>query len=82
MYLLSEWPAFNLGDEVTAVHRFPLARLLSGEGRGSFVYHWDGHDMDLPTLTLDDAFIWGLTLRMIDDLLELLNPAATASPKV
>ena len=58
-------PLLTPNDEVHSVHWFELERLLDGEGRGSF--EWRGWEM--PSVTLDGCFIWGLSLRLIDDLL-------------
>ena len=75
VYRVEAWPdAFLTSAEVAAVHRFSLERLVAGEGRGRFRYVGSGHDMDLPCVDLDGARVWGLTLRMVDLLLERLGP--------
>lgn len=71
VFRASAWPeAFRTSEEVAALHRFPMERLLSGDGRGSFRYDRNGYDLDLPCLDLDGVRIWGLTLRMLDALLD------------
>ena len=59
--------------EVAAVYWFSLERLLSGEGRGRFEYSFRGQSMQLPCVDLDGACIWGMTLRVVDDLLSRLQ---------
>lgn len=55
----------TLNREVESVHRFSLDRLLGDEGRDSF--EWRGWTM--PCVRLDGCFIWGMSLRLIDELL-------------
>jgi len=55
--------------EVVSGHWFSMRRLLGGEGRGSFEYRYRGDDIPLPRLDLDGKRIWGMTLRVVDDLL-------------
>ena len=55
--------------EVASVHRFALERLLANEGRDSF--EWRGWTM--PCVRLDGCFIWGMSLRLIDELLERIR---------
>jgi len=60
-------------SEVAAVHWFGLERLLGGEGRGRFQYEYRGHSMMLPCVELDGQRIWGMTLRVVDELIERLS---------
>lgn len=66
---LPEAPGLVPNGEVQSTHWFELDRLLRGEGRGSF--EWRGWEM--PSVTLDGCFIWGMSLRMIDDLLDRIR---------
>ena len=59
--------------EVASVHRFAFRRFVEREGRGDFLYPWEGQQIRLPCVRLDDSFIWGLSLRMVDELLEQLS---------
>lgn len=65
VFQIPEVPRLKPNEEVQSTHWFELERLLDGEGRGSF--EWRGWEM--PSVTLDGCFIWGMSLRMIDDLL-------------
>lgn len=73
VYALDAWPDYVLSSEVAGVHHIAFSRFIEGEGRGTFPYSWQGHDVELPCVNLDGAFIWGLTLRMIDDLVGALG---------
>ena len=59
-------------SEVAGIHRIDGKRLLAGEGRGEFRYIGYGYDQMLPCVRIDGTFIWGLTLRMLDELVERL----------
>ena len=62
--------------EVAAVHWFGLDRLTKGEGRGQFPYDYRGTEYLLPRIDLDGRRVWGMTLRIVDDLVERLQPIA------
>jgi 8-oxo-dGTP pyrophosphatase MutT (NUDIX family) len=62
-------------DEIASAHWFSMDRWLSAEGRGSFDYRFQGRDMRLPRADLDGCRVWGITLRIIDDLLEQIRGA-------
>lgn len=79
VFRVRAWPAFRPNDEVAAVHLESLERLLRGEGRGEFVYRWQGADYQLPCVDLPPGRLWGMTLRMVDDLLDRL-PGAPPVP--
>ncbi len=66
--------------EVASVHVFPMERLLAGEGRGTFPTTWKGHALELPCVRLDGCFIWGMSLRILDELIERLERAGPGSP--
>ena len=63
-------PVLTINHEVAAVRWLALERLLAEEGRSSMEYQWRGSSVTLPSVQLDDAHIWGITLRIVDDLLE------------
>jgi hypothetical protein len=77
VFTVPRWPErFSPSEEVADVHRFALARLLAREGRGTFPWSGHGTTLELPRLDLDGQRIWGLTLRMLDDLLARLPASA------
>lgn len=59
--------------EVASVHWVALQRLLAGEGRTTFELSWKGQTRALPVIELDGLNIWGMTLRVVDDLLARLG---------
>lgn len=71
VFQTTAWPTgFAPNPEVAAVHRFEFRRFLEREGRDTFRYTAHGFDLDLPRVRLGGETIWGLTLRMLDDLVE------------
>lgn len=64
-------------SEVAAVHVVPLEKLLAGEGRDSFVLEYGGQPWTLPCVDLDGQRLWGMTLRMVDDLLDRIDGRGT-----
>jgi len=74
VYALDSDPKLTLDStEVADVHWFGLERLLSGEGRGRFDYEYRGRAFELPRVDLDGARIWGMTLRIVDDIMTRLR---------
>ena len=63
----------RVSAEVARTLWLPLADLLAGLGRGTLRWHWQGIGFDLPCVRLDGELLWGMTLRMVDDLLERLR---------
>jgi 8-oxo-dGTP pyrophosphatase MutT (NUDIX family) len=55
--------------EVASTHWFSLERFLSGEGRGTFEYRFRGSIVPLSRVDLEGHRVWGMTLRVVDDLL-------------
>lgn len=75
VYALKRAPSVVLDPkEVASVHWFGLDRLLEGEGRGEFQYQHGAHEYLLPRVDLDGERIWGMTLRLVDDLIDRLQP--------
>lgn len=71
--LPGEVPALRPNAEVAAVMQLPLAHLLAGTGRGPMPYTHDGVALQLPRVDFDGHRLWGLTLRMVDDLLDRID---------
>ncbi len=59
--------------EVVSVHRLSLDALLSGQGRRTMTWPFRGRDVVLPCVDFDGVRLWGLTLRMTDNLLHRLD---------
>ncbi len=75
---------FHVGDpgalrpnrEVAEVYRVPVRDLLADRGRTSFELDLRGHRVTLPRIDEPfpgERFLWGMTLRMVDDLLDRLD---------
>jgi len=63
--------------EVAAVFPVPLRRLEVGFGRSHFAFDWKGMAHTLPCVEVEtplgNARLWGMTLRIVDDLLHRLD---------
>lgn len=66
-------PRLSPNEEVDRIYWLNLRRFLAGEGRTTMPYTWQGQPLTLPAVYLEDAHIWGLTLRFLDDLVERLR---------
>ena len=73
-------PPLQPNHEVQEAMWVPLAYLLDRRNRGRFVFMGRGLPVVLPCYRYQGRVIWGLTLRMIEDLLALLAPEPTSSP--
>lgn len=73
VYRLAQDPPLVPNHEVAALHWISLDRLRRGEGRGTLLYHWESMPLELPCVRLDGVLIWGITLRLVDDLLGRLG---------
>jgi len=47
----------------------PFTALVAGEGQGEMTWSWQGQDLRLPCRRLQGEVLWGMTLRMVEDLL-------------
>lgn len=70
VFALESVPALSLNDEVSEVGYVPLPAFLNREHRSDFLYRWQGADYQLPCVNLPFGRLWGMTLRMVDDLVE------------
>lgn len=70
LFRLPDWGPFTQSEEVASVHLLDVDALLSDGNRSTFRYQGWGVDRELPCIRVDGTFIWGLTLRMLDDLAE------------
>jgi len=78
---------FELKDELTLVPNgevqealwVPLPFLLDRRNRGRFVWTGRGVPLVMPCYRFEGRVIWGLTLHMLDELIELLGQSGAAS---
>ncbi len=75
VFAMEAVPALLPNNEVESTHWFGLERLLGNEGRATFPFSWKGNTMTLPCVRLDGCLIWGMSLRLIDDLLDRIRSA-------
>jgi 8-oxo-dGTP pyrophosphatase MutT (NUDIX family) len=73
VFALRSPPRFRLNGEVQSIHLLSLDALLRGDGRKAFEYDWKGQKMTLACVDFDGVRLWGLTLRIVDDLLHRLD---------
>jgi 8-oxo-dGTP pyrophosphatase MutT (NUDIX family) len=62
-------------QEVVSLHWLPLERLLAPECRSTMELSRKQSTLRVPCLRVDDLVIWGLTLRMFENLRELVEAA-------
>ncbi|MCE2436818.1 MAG: CoA pyrophosphatase [Pseudomonadales bacterium] len=70
--------SLRLNREVADAFWVPLESLADRRARIERTMHWDGRDVAVPGVLLPDGhWIWGLTLRVIDKLVDQLRTATT-----
>lgn len=73
-------PTFELNHEVDDTVWVPLSFLLNDENRGRHQWDWRGEVLESDAFVYKGHLIWGLSLIMIDELLEIIanreNPSA------
>jgi 8-oxo-dGTP pyrophosphatase MutT (NUDIX family) len=73
VFAVPSLPEVVPNEEVAAVHTLRLSQLLANAGRGSMRHPWRGTDIVLPRVDFDGVRLWGLTLHMVDDLLDRID---------
>jgi 8-oxo-dGTP pyrophosphatase MutT (NUDIX family) len=63
-------------QEVVSLHWLLLERLLAVECRSTMELRREQKTIHVPCLRIDELVIWGLTLRMFDNLRELVEAVA------
>lgn len=75
VFRVPAWTELRPNEEVAGVVRFAFSRFVAREARGTFPYDWQGTTWTLPCVRLDGTLLWGMTLRMVDDLVERVESA-------
>lgn len=75
VFACSRRPTLRPNHEVAGHYWWNIERLLAGEGRGEKEWNWQGQPIHLPAVRLEGAELWGMTLRMVDELLGSLREA-------
>ena len=74
VFVVDDFGTLQPNEEVAAVHRVPLAQLLADVDRGTFVFDYKGQNVTLAKVSFPgEAFLWGMTLRMLDQLLDRID---------
>jgi 8-oxo-dGTP pyrophosphatase MutT (NUDIX family) len=71
--LSGEAPLTFDAEEVAEALWVPLAPLARGEGAGTMSWEVDGAAIELPCWRVEGRVVWGLTYRMLQDLLRVLQ---------
>lgn len=72
VFVLEQIPLLSPNEEVQSVVWVPMRYLLDDTNRSTMPYRFKGMSITLPCYRYEGRTIWGLTLRMIDELLGLL----------
>lgn len=72
-FLVPEIAQLTPNYEVASVHRASLVDLVDGVGRGTMPLVFKGSEYTLPKVDFDGKQLWGMTLQMVDDLLNRLD---------
>jgi len=73
LFALKEESSFSLNEEVASTHWIALDFFLSKKNRSTINYKAKGFDYPLPCYNYNGATIWGLTLRMIDEIIHHIH---------
>jgi len=72
----------TLNHEVAATVWIPLQFLLDDNNRGRHQWDWRGEVLESDAFTYNGHLIWGLSLIMIDELLEIVGNRKSGSARV
>ena len=73
VFRLQREVTFKLNHEVAEIVWVPLEFLLDSDNREKMVWHYKGIDIPLPCYIYQERRIWGLSLKMLDELLSLIE---------
>ena len=82
IFKVDSTPSFELNHEVDDTLWVPLNFLLDDANRGRHQWDWRGEVLESDAFTYDGRLIWGLSLMMIDELLEIIGGRQSASARV
>jgi 8-oxo-dGTP pyrophosphatase MutT (NUDIX family) len=72
VFALEQHPEVRPNHEVQEVIWTPLGPLADGRAADSFSYEHEGRQLEMPAWNVQGRIVWGLTHRMLTQLLELL----------
>jgi 8-oxo-dGTP pyrophosphatase MutT (NUDIX family) len=70
VFVVSDRPNLRLNPEVSTVAWIPVDHLLRRETYRPVQLELRGETREFPAYHLEDAFVWGMTERILSDLLE------------
>lgn len=73
VYEVTSLPELTLNHEVASTVWIPLHFLLDDNNRGRHQWDWRGEVLESDAFTYKGHLIWGLSLMMIDELLEIVG---------
>ena len=76
IFRVDSTPDFDLNHEVDDTLWVPLSFLLDDANRSRHQWDWRGEVLESDAFTYDSRLIWGLSLMMIDELLEIIGSRA------
>lgn len=78
VYLIEAAPTLTLSLEVQRALWVPIAPLLAGQQRSSYVLERAGKRFDFPAWDIDGHLVWGLTYRVLDEFFRRFNAVSSA----
>ena len=82
IFRVDDTPSFELNHEVDDTVWVPLNFLLDDANRGRHQWDWRGEVLESDAFTYDGRLIWGLSLMMIDELLEIIGGRESTAARV
>ena len=82
IFKVDSTPSFELNHEVDDTLWIPLNFLLDDANRGRHQWDWRGEVLESDAFTYDGRLIWGLSLMMIDELLEIIGGRESTAARV
>lgn len=73
VFALAARPVLTMSSEVERAFWLPLARFAESEARGTMTRSVAGNERTFPTFVLQGEVIWGMTERMLTQLLEQVH---------
>lgn len=73
VFSLSKQPLFSLNHEVDSVLWVPISFLLDSSNRSLHQWQWRDRSLETDCYHYEGRLIWGLSLMMIDELLEIIR---------
>jgi hypothetical protein len=73
VFVINDYPELALNHEVDDTVWIPIHFLMDDVNRARHQWEWRGETLESDAFTFDQRLIWGLSLMMIDELLDLVG---------